>query len=87
MSSLRPRLNAGGQGKPDQFGETARPHLVHDPRAVDLDGAGADLQTILGNKSDIPVISPNYLNFVSGSGCIRQTVIDFVFVRKVRTLA
>jgi len=49
MSSLRPRLNVGGQGKPDQLGETARPHLVHDPRAVDLDGAWANLQ-IVGNR-------------------------------------
>jgi len=41
------------------------------------------LATIPGNKSDMPFISPNYLNFVSGSGCIRQTVIDFVFLGKV----
>jgi hypothetical protein len=42
-------MHPGGQGKPDQFGETARPHLVHDPRAVNFDGAWADPQ-IVGNR-------------------------------------
>jgi hypothetical protein len=46
ISSPPTRPDAGGQGKPDQFGEAPRSHLVHDARAVDLDRARADRKII-----------------------------------------
>src|SRR6516164_5649670 len=43
---FRARLHTGNQGETDQLGKAARPSLVHESRAVNLDGARANLQIV-----------------------------------------
>ena len=46
ISQLGIRHHPGGQCEADQLRETAGPHLVHEARAVDLNGARADREIV-----------------------------------------